>query len=168
MNLRESVIVPELDRWLARVFDPANIDQTCESLAAAQRPVDEDLARAEAARRKLAGCDDRLAKYRAALEAGADPTVVAGWMAEVQGPLSLGAELELARATPADTFNADDIRALVEALAPIDDVLARAEHEQKARLYNELGLELTFDVERRVVRVDAAPSCTYECVGGGT
>jgi hypothetical protein len=34
------------------------------------------VARAEAARRKLADCDGRLAKYRNALEAGADAAIV--------------------------------------------------------------------------------------------
>jgi len=32
----------------------------------------------------LADCDRKLARHRAALEAGADPQLVAGWMAEVQ------------------------------------------------------------------------------------
>ena len=36
--------------------------------ADAQGPADEDLAAVEAARRKLADCDGRLAKHRAALE----------------------------------------------------------------------------------------------------
>lgn len=165
--LRESVIVPALDEWLATVFDPDNIDETCATLAEAQGPATEDLARAEGARRKLADCDDRLAKYRQALEAGAEPTVVAGWMAEVQGE-RLRAQHELAVATPAETFTADAIRAIVEELAPIDAVLANADYEQKARLYNELGLELTFDSQRRIVVVEAAPICTPECVGGGT
>lgn len=33
---------------------------------------------------KLADCDRKLARYRAALEAGADPKVVTGWIAEVE------------------------------------------------------------------------------------
>jgi hypothetical protein len=39
----------------------------------------------EAAHRNLADCDGRLVKHRAALEAGADPTIAAAWIAEVQG-----------------------------------------------------------------------------------
>ena len=38
-------------------------------------------ARLEAARRRIVDCDSRLAKYRAALDAGADATIVAaGWL----------------------------------------------------------------------------------------
>ena len=42
-------------------------------------------ARAGAARRKIADCDSRLARYRQALGASADAAVVATWLAEVQG-----------------------------------------------------------------------------------
>lgn len=168
LYLRESVIVPELDRWLAQLFDAEHIDETCAVLAGAPGTADEDIARAEAAQRKLADCDERLGKYRQALEAGADPTVVAGWMAEVQGD-RLRAEHELALATPAARMTPATVRALIDELPPIDDVLAEADHEAKARLYNELGLHLTFDAQRRLVRVEAAPiACTPECVGGGT
>jgi site-specific DNA recombinase len=164
--LRESLIVPELDGWIASVFDPANLDEACAALAAAHGPADEDVARAEAARRKLVDCDERLGKYRAALDAGADPTVVAGWMTEVQGD-KLRAEQELVRARPAEAFDLDAIRALVEELAPITAVLADADHDKKAEVYNSLGLELTFDSERRVVTVEAAPAVySGECRRG--
>ncbi|MDQ6853074.1 MAG: hypothetical protein M3046_05175 [Actinomycetota bacterium] len=49
----------------------AQLDRTCAELAAASGSVDDgDGARLEAARRKLTDCDDRLARYRAALEGG--------------------------------------------------------------------------------------------------
>lgn len=73
------------------------------------------MVRAEAAVRKLADCDERLGKYRAALDAGADAKVVAGWMAEVQAE-KLWAEQELVRSKPADVFDAEAIRSMVERL----------------------------------------------------
>jgi len=36
------------------------------------------------ARREIADCDANLRQHRAALEAGADPAIVTGWMAETQ------------------------------------------------------------------------------------
>jgi site-specific DNA recombinase len=83
--LREDRIVSKLDEWIATLFDPANLDATCEALAMAGGANEVDHARIEAAERKIADCDSRLVKYRAALDAGADAAVVAGWMAEVQG-----------------------------------------------------------------------------------
>ena len=55
------------------------------------------------------------------------------------------AEQELVRSKPADVFDAEAIRALVERLGPMEAVLADASYEAKAGLYNSLGLELTFD-----------------------
>jgi hypothetical protein len=66
------MIVPALDHWLARLFDPEDLDDTIAALAArahADPYADEaSAARAEAARRKLAAGDDRLAHYRAPMD----------------------------------------------------------------------------------------------------
>lgn len=123
LYLREPVVVGPLDRWIAGLFDPDSIEATCAQLADAQGPVVEDVAAAEAARRQLA-------KHRAALEAGADPMVVAGWMAEVQGE-RLTAE--------------------------------------RAKVYADLGVTLTYRPDQALVEVEAVPvaACTYERVGGG-
>ena len=95
MYLRESDVTPALDTWLLSVFDPKNIDAAVAALSAAQPPDGGAIARAEAARRAFADCDTRLAKYRSALEAGAEPGVVAGWIKEVEAD-RLHAERELA------------------------------------------------------------------------
>ena len=147
------------------MFDPSNLDATVDALAAALGPVDQDVVRAEAAVRKLADCDERLGKYRAALDAGADAKVVAGWMAEVQAE-KLWAEQELVRSKPADVFDAEAIRAMVERLGPMEAVLAEASCEAKAGLYNSLGLELTFDAGQKVVNVEAAPVYSGSCRRG--
>jgi site-specific DNA recombinase len=83
--LREDQVVPRLDEWLTRLFKPENIERTIAVLAAAQRPpsVDEQAA---AARREITEADRKLAQHRAALEAGADPTVVAAWIKDVRRP----------------------------------------------------------------------------------
>jgi site-specific DNA recombinase len=60
--LREDKVVPALDEWLGKLFDPANLDETCKQLAAVYDE-HEDTTRIEHARRTLADCDDRLNKY---------------------------------------------------------------------------------------------------------
>ena len=62
-------------------------------------PSDVNDAAREAARRKLGDCDERLDRYRTALEGGTDPAVVTGWIAEVQGE-RLAAERVLAATKP--------------------------------------------------------------------
>ncbi len=78
--LREDAVVEHLDAWLASAFDPAK-------LAVALAEIDDEPAvdvAAEAARRELAECDRLLARHRAALEAGADPQMVAEWTRDVR------------------------------------------------------------------------------------
>ena len=164
--VREDRITPKLDEWIATLFDPAHLDATCEALAMAGDADDETEARAEAARRKLADCDKRLAKYRQALDAGADATVVAGWMAEVQGE-RLRAEQVLGTAAPWDKLSKEQIRRLVLELRDIAAVLATADPKDKAEVYAELGVRVTYDHHRQVISVSAGP-CTTARVGGGT
>ena len=140
--LRESEVLGELDRWLAGLFDPDAIDDTCRQLADAQGPAIEDLAAVEAARRKVVDCDSRLAKHRAAVETGDDPVVVTGWIQEVQGERPV-AERTLASGQPSgDVLSPADLPQLIGRLAT-----SRA------------GL----------VEVEAIPAaaCAYERVGGG-
>jgi site-specific DNA recombinase len=163
--VREDEVVPALDAWLARLFDPEHLDETCEALAATSGADDADEARIEAAHRKLADCDDRLGRYRAALEGGADGAVVAGWIAEVQAERQ-AAERVLATAQPA-TLTASDVRDLIEGLGDLRPVLADADPAHKAEVYADLGIALTYRPAERLVNVEAAP-CALARVGGGT
>ena len=174
--VRESVIVPGLDRWLGRLFDPDHLDRTIDELAAhahADPAGDEaSAARAEAARRKLADCDDRLARYRAALDGGADPALVAGWLAEVQAD-RLASEKKLATLTSDNQTtprSPDEIRRLIESLGDVPKVLSGADPTDKARLYAALGLTITYDATKRRITVEARPDerCALARVGGGT
>ena len=54
MYLKESAIVTGLDKWLLRLFDPANLDSTCEALAEGHQLEDSQVAAAEAAHRQIA------------------------------------------------------------------------------------------------------------------
>jgi hypothetical protein len=83
----------------SQLFDPANIDDTIGKQSEVGGRDEEAEVRSEAARWKLPDCNDRLAKYRAAVDGGADPVVVAGWMSEVHGE-RLRAEAELVVSGP--------------------------------------------------------------------
>ncbi len=83
--VREELIVPHLDHWLARAFTPPHLSATIAALTAVQEDDsyigrDADLAQA---RRTIIDCDAKLERYRLALEAGTDPTLVARWTAKV-------------------------------------------------------------------------------------
>lgn len=163
--LREEQIVPPLDEWISRLFEPERLDETCRALAEAREPPLVEDGRDESARRTLADCDARLARYREALEAGTDPTVVAGWIAEVQVERRR-AEEEIRR--PAATLTEGDIRSMVESLGDLVRVLEAAEPARRAGLYESLGLSLTYEPSERRVLVEADLSGVRTVrVGGG-
>jgi len=99
-------------------------------------------------------------------EAGAEATVVAGWMAEVQGE-RLRAEADLVAATPREPMSKDHVRNLVLHARDIASVLAEADPDLKADLYAALGVQVRYDPFERVVAATAGP-CTKVHVGGPT
>ena len=62
---------------------PGQPDATIAALTDGQDLDDDSWTETERLRRTIADCDHKLARYRAALEAGTDPTLVAGWTAEI-------------------------------------------------------------------------------------
>jgi site-specific DNA recombinase len=92
----------------------------------------------EAARRALAECDQRLARYRAALEAGTDPALIARWTAEVNAQRVM-AQTRLRQATGRTRMTPAEISAIVTAMGGLIEVLRHADPADKAAVY--LGLE---------------------------
>jgi site-specific DNA recombinase len=170
-----TVELPEFGAWgevlaplveSAGIFDPDRIDATCEQLAAAASGDEAGAAELKANRRRLVECDGRLAKYRAALECGADPSVVAAWIAEVQAERA-AAERSLAQLLPQQPVSATELREIVEELADIPAVLAAADPELRARVYVDLGITLTYRPAADLVTVAAVPSRVRKCVSEG-
>lgn len=79
--LREADLLGPVDAWLAQAFAPAQIEHSLTVMEQAQPNRDIET---EALQRTLTGCERALARHRAALEAGADPALVATWSREVQ------------------------------------------------------------------------------------
>ncbi|MGW0605420.1 hypothetical protein [Streptomyces sp. NPDC002640] len=88
MYLREDIITPHLDRWIARAFTPDRLTITFTELthatATAAKAAAAGTPEENQARRTPQECDKRLARYRAALAAGADPTFVTRWINDAQ------------------------------------------------------------------------------------
>lgn len=169
MYVKEAAIVPKLDEWLIQLFEPEHIDETCEALSMADGVDEAAEAKAEAARRKIAECDQRLARYRAALDAGADAVVVAGWMAEVQAERERAVR-DAPDAPPPEPLSPGQVTKMVLAMKDMLRTLATADPRTKAAVYAGLGLKLTYHPDPDVVEVEARPqdACASERVGGGT
>jgi site-specific DNA recombinase len=168
VQVREEAITAGLDAWLATLVDAEHIDATCKALATVAEVDDAAAARAEAARKKIADCDGRLASYRRALEGGAPGEVVGAWIAEVRGE-RLRAEQDLIHATPADPLTAAEIKGLVLALGDIIRRLQAASPDLKAQVYADLGVQVTYDPAARELNATLAPlAWARERVEGGT
>ncbi|GAB3853069.1 hypothetical protein [Dactylosporangium cerinum] len=118
-------------------------------------PTGPDPAR-EAANLTIADCDTKLQRYRAALEASADPAVVTTWIAQVEQERA-NAEILIAAAPAAGTrqrrMSHDEISDLVTGLADAIAILRRADPADKAEVYRQLGMRLTYDPETQTVDV---------------
>lgn len=160
--MREEALITPLDTWLVQQFAPLQRRHTIATIldqarlgvpAPAPTP-------ATTTGPTIAECDTKLARYRAALDAGADPTIVAAWIAETQTERRHAAQHEKAETAPPAQKTAgtapqpteDQIITIVEELGDLVSALRRAEPEHKLEVYRSLGLHLTYDPETRTVR----------------
>ncbi len=173
VTLRQDAVLGPLDNWLAGKFEPRHLPATIDELAAAAtiperaQPAAEDNTEAS-----IADCDHRLAEYRAALDAGADPASVAKWITETEAER---ARLRaLARpATPRPSMTRQEIESTANALADLLAVIRDADPHDKAEIYTRLGLKLTYQPADLTVRTEvdmmsAAQHWLFERVRGGT
>ena len=167
--VREDVVVPGLDAWIAGLFDDEHLDATCAALAAASDTgpeVQQD--REVSLRRQIKECEAKLTNYRALLEQQPDITTVGSWIAEVERDRKR-LERELGRKPTTHKLTSNEIKALVGQLKDIVAVLADASPEHKRAIYDELGVNLTYHPESKTVRAGAgAPHVLRVGVGGGT
>jgi site-specific DNA recombinase len=111
-------------------------------------------------------------RYRAALEAGADPAVVTEWIAQTQAERTRAeTELHTNKGNSPRRMNRAEITNLVAALGDIATVLRDADPTDKAEVYRQLGLRLTYQPETQTVRAEVdlnAHHGAMVCVRGGT
>ena len=166
LYIREDKVVELVDPWIWRAFTPSNLRGTLQAMADAQHDL-VDQQRIAAAREKITTCQTKLDRYRAALEAGTDPTVVQQWITQVQAEKAT-AEAELRQLTSRRTMTPEEINTIVEALGGIASILRRADPADKAGVYRQLGLRLTYEPGPRLIKAEANPSgsCTSLCPRG--
>ena len=169
--LREDAILADVDGWLTREFAPHRLRQTIADLVAAQdqgaiRPDDH-----EETGHKIAACDHKLAQYRAALDAGASPVTVAGWIAETEGERTRH-EMRLRQSATRARMSEEEIEAMIGRLGGLAVTLHDADPDDKSEVYQQLGLKLTYQPGKKVVRgaisLEAPGHCFFDGVRGGT
>ncbi|GAA1798447.1 hypothetical protein GCM10009835_15790 [Planosporangium flavigriseum] len=156
--IREDAVIEPLDAWLAGLFAPHERDRTIAALADVSMP-DIPNPALNQAQAMIAECDAKLERYRSALEAGADPSVVAAWIAQAQADRAR-AHADAARyaaGSRSDTrrMSREGITAIVNEIADAIAVLREADPADKAKLYRQLGVRLTYHPETQTVSVQA-------------
>ncbi|MGW0997098.1 hypothetical protein ACWD5V_28205 [Streptomyces sp. NPDC002523] len=168
VNLREDIVCQALDAWIARAFAPERLTATitalsAASIAASTAPV--HTPEQAQARQAIKESERRLARYQAALDAGADPAVVTQWINEAQRDKD-AAHKEL-DALPAvnrkkeSPLTADQIKAITERLGNIAQRIQAADADKKGPLYETLGITIDYDNATRTATVRSRPSIPY-------
>ncbi|MEV3954320.1 hypothetical protein [Streptomyces albogriseolus] len=117
-----------------------------------------------------------LARYRAALAAGADPAVVTEWINDAQNDkrtaLARLAEAERTRTSAADGANSPkiekpltekEIAEIAKNLADVAQPLQSAEPKAKTTLHEALGITVSYENTTRTATVRSRPSHAYHC-----
>lgn len=170
LYVREELVLPPLDAWLASAFDPPHLTDTIRAMTAAQDLGDQATEAVERARQVIAGADAKLARYRAALESGTDPALIATWTAEVTAAKA-AAQARLRILGGRQRMTEDEVTALVVAAGDVLDVLRHADGRDKAEVYRQLGLSLTYHPDPKHMIAEARPSAIMyetECPRGNT
>jgi len=145
--VREDRITTRIDIWLAQLFDPEHIEHTIAELT--QPAADDALSpRAEMLRRTIAQLDQKLDRYRDALEAGTNPALIATWTAEVESAMA-AAETELAGLGPTSPKPIRNIPGLIADLrqewGTMAEALGAADGTRKGALLSNLGVLVSYD-----------------------
>jgi site-specific DNA recombinase len=159
--LREADVLPAIDRWLLVIFAPHRLEQTIHEMQAAQDSPPVAVAPpGQGTEALIASCDVRLARYQAALDAGADPKAVAEWTRQVQAERAavLARDASRDRPKPVRQLTEDDIRNLITGLGDLRDIIHDAEPAVKAAIYEQLGLKVTYLPGQDKLRADVTIS----------
>ena len=124
--------------------------------ALASQSIDPTEVQAAEARSAIARCDQNLARYKAALDAGADPVEVAQWINTAKADRAR-AEGELRGVGTSKRMTRQEITTMMTGLGDLARVVVQADPADKADLYRELGLRLTYRPQKQLVEAKVIP-----------
>jgi site-specific DNA recombinase len=155
VTLRQDTLLEPLDAWLASKFAPHHLPATIDELAAATVPHETHAEEGEI-NAKITECDRKLAQYRAALDAGGDAAVVARWITETEAERARHKAMKhVMSKRGGPTMSREEIASVVAALSDLLAVLRDADPADKAEIYAQLGLRLTYRPQDKTVRAEA-------------
>lgn len=132
--LRERDLLPHVDAWLARIFDPENIEQTCEAIVGAVDTEASIVDRA-AATNTIRECDRKIDRYRRLLETGTDEALISRWITEVQTDRARAEATvrELTRTATTDVMTVAEVREIVGQVGGLVGLLSVGQPSLRSR-----------------------------------
>lgn len=162
LYLREDTIADPVDRFLRRELTGSTLTANLRSLADAHYRAQLIAHRAQdetaQLRRTMADCDAKIERYRAALEAGSDPALIAGWIRETSTIRATASAALTVSAAPPQRLNEDQIAAIVDGLGSLLGVLREADPRDKAELYSRIGLRMTYKPGAKTLKAEIVSS----------
>ena len=148
LYLREDALTSPVDQFLTEELGGGRLAESLGKIAEAsyRAALAEHQKNDEAPklRDEIADCDSKIARYRAALDAGGDPVLVAGWITETTAiKRAAQARLGLTEAPP-ERMSEDQIATIVDAFGGLLGLLKRADPQDRAEIYTRIGLEMIY------------------------
>ncbi|MEV4709309.1 recombinase zinc beta ribbon domain-containing protein [Actinoplanes sp. NPDC049316] len=148
LYLREDAITDPVDRFRRQELNGRTLAANLRALADAHHRAELAAYRANdetgRLRQTITDCDAKIGRYRAALDAGGDPALIASWIREASTVrVTAEAALRVSEAPP-QRLNDDQIAAIVDGLGSLLTVLRGADPRDKAELYSRIGLRMTY------------------------
>jgi site-specific DNA recombinase len=107
-------------------------------------------------RKQLSHCDRKLNQYRAALDAGADPVEVTGWINSVKQDRAR-LEGELLAVPRGERISHEEIADMLTRAGDLTKLIIAADPADKADLYQQLGLRMTYYPQKQLVEARLLP-----------
>ncbi|GAA2963112.1 hypothetical protein GCM10010446_55800 [Streptomyces enissocaesilis] len=112
----------------------------------------------------------KLKQYRSALDSGADPALVTGWITETTARKE-AAQRQLIKIAGAAgrALTEDEITKIVRELGQIDDLIRQTPVPGKMKMYTNLGVTLRHNARTRAVTLQSQPALdmyVFQCPRG--
>ena len=148
LYVRQESIAGPVDQFLADELGRRNLSETLRRIADANHRADlaEHSATDESAHLSatIADCDTKITRYKATLDAGGDPALIAGWIKETTAIKSATQARLSLTTTPPQRMSEDQIAEIVEALGGLMTLLKQADLRDRAEVYSRVGLRMTY------------------------
>lgn len=150
LSVSEDRILPELDAWLARLFDREHLEETIEAtlLADQRRSPGREAIPLAAARKAAADAEERLQRHARAISAGIDPRLLVNETRQAQADLAkanalLAAQKPLAEEASLTPSLIRETLLRHGGFVPLLEAVTKP-HERRD-LYASLGLTMTYE-----------------------